>query len=91
MLLAVTALIELFVVAFASAGFGEVADASPFGRVGTQIAAIVTASARTISIGPIASKAARNGTTNGAEAGMNVATVATTPDGSLITAKIATK
>src|SRR6476620_4328723 len=44
-----------------------------------------------ISTGEIASKAARNGTTNGADAGMNVATRATMPDGSLITAKIATK
>jgi hypothetical protein len=38
-LLAVTTLIELFVVAFATAGFEEVADASPFGRRGTLIAA----------------------------------------------------
>ena len=57
----------------------------------TQIAATVMAIERTISIGSIASNAARNGTTNGADAGMNVATRATIPDGSLITAKIATK
>jgi hypothetical protein len=42
-LLFVTAVIELFVVAFASAGFDEVADASPFGRPGTAIVAVVVA------------------------------------------------
>lgn len=36
-LLLTTALIELLVVAFASAGFDEVADASPFGRPGTAV------------------------------------------------------
>jgi MFS-type transporter involved in bile tolerance (Atg22 family) len=39
-LLFVTALIELFVVAFASAGFDEVADASPFGHPGTTVAGL---------------------------------------------------
>lgn len=38
-----TAVIELFGVAFASAGFEEVADASPFGYPGTAIAAALVA------------------------------------------------
>jgi hypothetical protein len=39
----VTALIPLFVVAFAAAGFDEVADASPFGWPGTAIVLAVVA------------------------------------------------
>ncbi|MCY1144064.1 hypothetical protein OWR29_39225 [Actinoplanes sp. Pm04-4] len=42
-LLLVTALIELFVVALASAGFDEVAQASPFGRPGTATVAAAVA------------------------------------------------
>jgi hypothetical protein len=41
--------------------------------------------------GRIASKAARSGTTNGADGGRKVAIVATFPAGSLMTATIATK
>lgn len=36
-MLCTTAVIELLVIGFASAGFDEVADASPFGRPGTAI------------------------------------------------------
>ncbi|WP_250000238.1 hypothetical protein [Actinoplanes sp. M2I2] len=42
-LLLTTVMIELFVVGFASVGFEEVADASPFGRPGTAIASAVIA------------------------------------------------
>jgi choline-glycine betaine transporter len=42
-LLLVTALIPLFAVAFASAGFDEVADASPFGHPGTTVVTVVIA------------------------------------------------
>src|SRR4051812_28182912 len=42
-LMLVPAVIELFGVAFASAGFEEVADASPFGYPGTAIAAVLIA------------------------------------------------
>jgi hypothetical protein len=42
-LLFATAVIELFVVAMASAGFDEVAEASPFGRSGTIVVAAVAA------------------------------------------------
>ena len=41
MLLFTTAAIELLVVAFASMGFDEVADASPFGRPGTTAAVVL--------------------------------------------------
>ena len=52
---------------------------------------IVITAERPICHGGIASNAARNGTTNGADGGRNVAIVATVPSGSLMTAKIATK
>ncbi|MET0415227.1 MAG: hypothetical protein ABW022_04295 [Actinoplanes sp.] len=42
-LLVAIAAIQLFVVAFASAGFDEVADASPFGRPGTALVATAIA------------------------------------------------
>ena len=39
----ITTVIELFAVAIASAGFDEVADASPFGRSGTIVVAAIAA------------------------------------------------
>jgi choline-glycine betaine transporter len=42
-LLVVTAVVELLVVALASAGFDEVSDAAAFGRPGTTVAAVVIA------------------------------------------------
>ena len=57
----------------------------------TQMAAKVIATEMRISIGPMASNAARIGTTNGADGGRYVATWATSPDGSLMTDRTATK